>query len=497
MKTTIIKNSDGISIPIIIQKAENSTDIDVNDNYGEYQEITPEIDIAYLKEIATESTITPQCISAYQVNIAGFGTQIAGENEIEQKKLQEIIDNFNYDMKFEKVFEKIIEYREQCGIAYLEIIRNGLGEVVELHALDPQFIIQTSRGPNLEFEQIINCKKISRRKRFRKFVQRVNAEIVYYKEFNFSKFMDYRNGNITEIDNGQYEANEILVFKLGSELYGSPRWWGQSINCQGSKMAEFVNYNYFINGRHTPMMIVVKGGTLSDKSWTDLQAYMNDIKGYKNSHGFLVLEVAEIEKGVSSLSLTDGKGEKIDVEIKDMSPMLQKDALFSQYLKDNEKGVQSAFKLPDIYVGKTTDYNRATAIAAIEVTEKQVFQPERLNLEWIINKLLLGEYAFKDAKVKFKSMLIQNTDDLFKILTATTKAGGATPALAQKLINKYTDEEIEEFKEDWANIPIEVLKLIKGTNANTEEVKKAKQRDVDILKDVRNALIDLTDKYDL
>lgn len=510
MRTRIIKNNNGLIIPVMINKADTSTSQDNNQGLGEYALIYPEIDLSVLKQIAKESTIIPQCIKAYKTNISGFGINAVDKdekenteiNESEKNNLEDILQGLNYDMPFKDVLQKTIDYREQCGIAYIEVVRNGVGEVVECNAVDPEFITQTTQGPIEEYETTINDKKINRRRRFRKFKQMVNNIEVWYKEFDFPKFIDYRTGQITDTHNGEYEANELLSFKIGSEIYGTPRWWGQSVNCQGSKMAEFVNYNYFVEGRHTPVMIVVKGGTLSDKSWTDLQQYMNDIKGYKNSHGFIVLEVEAVEQGVASLGLSDDKGNKIDVEIKDLSPMLQQDALFTQYLDRNETGVQSSFNLPDIYVGKTKEYNRATAYAAIEITEKQVFQPERNSFNWVINNILLKDYNFKTVKAELVAPKFSNIDDLYKILLIVDKAGGLNPLLAQKLLQKYTaDIEIEEYTEDWSKMPIEVLKVVQQqiqANISTdskEGIEKSEQRQIDILKSVKDALEELVNKY--
>lgn len=509
MRIRITKNDDGINIPVVyqgIEKADTSTNRQNNQGLGEYQLIYPDIDLAVLKEIAKESTIIPQCIKAYKTNIAGFGLNVTAidenlndtEEEREKTVLENIIKGLNYDMPFKDVLQTVIDYREQCGIGLMEIIRSNIGEVVECTAVDPEFITLTTQGPVETYDSIINGNKINRRRRFRKFKQYVNNQEIWYKEFGFPKFMDYRTGEITDSHNGEYEANELMVFKIGSEIYGTPRWWGQVVNCQGSKMAEFVNYNYFVEGRHTPIMIIVKGGTLSDKSFADLQTYMNDIKGYKNSHGFIVLEVEAVEQGISSLSLEDNKGNKIDVEIKDLSPMLQQDALFTQYLERNEQGIQSAFNLPDIYVGKTKEYNRATAYAAIEVTEKQVFQPERNTINWIMNNILLSGYGFKTVKCELVAPKFSNVDDLFKILTIVDKSGGISPVLAQKLLQKYaTDLEFEEYQEDWGQIPIEVLKIVNQQQLPNAQIQKAEQRQIDILKDVRNALSELTEKYNI
>jgi len=517
MRTTIIKSEDGMIIPVIfeqpveVKKADTELSQEDNQGLGEYQLIYPKTPISILKEIAKESTIIPQCIKAYKTNIAGFGITVSAKDEkidspeelTESKALEGVLEGMNYDMPFKDVLQIIIDFREQCGIAYMEIVRSGVGEVVESHSVDPEHITQTTLGSNLEYTSIINGKEVTRKGRFRKFLQQVNNTNIWFKDFGFPKYMDYRTGDITESHNGEFEANELLPFKIGTELYGTPRWWGQVVNVQGSKMAEYVNYNYFMEGRHTPVMIIVKGGTLSDKSWKDLQNYMNDIKGYKNSHGFIILEVEALEQGIQSLSLNDDKGNKIDVEIKDLSPMLQNDALFLEYLNKNEAGIQSSFNLPDIYVGKTKEYNRATAYAAMDVTEKQVFQPERNSFNWIINNILLSEYNFKTVRAELVAPKFNNVDDLFKILTVVDKAGGLTPILAQKLLTKYAaDLEIKEYDSEWGDMPIEVLRILQQqTNSLTASETIEKSEDnvgyIDVLKDVRNALDALVDKYNL
>jgi len=99
--------------------------------------------------------------------------------------------------------------------------------------------------------------------------------------------------------------------------YGEVRWTGQILGVDGSRKAEHLNNNYFENGRHTPLMIIVKGGTLTEESFGKLQGYMNDIKGEKGQHAFLLLETENIE-GRADFSNT----EKPEIEIKDIANIL-------------------------------------------------------------------------------------------------------------------------------------------------------------------------------
>ena len=279
---------------------------------------------------------------------------------------------------------------------------------------------------------------------------------MYFKEFGDPRIMDNRTGEYLPEGAGlelKYQANEILEFAIGTEPYGEIRWIGQILGVDGSRRAEGLNNNYFLNGRHTPLMIMVKGGTLTDESFSKLQQYMNSIKGEAGQHSFLVLEAENV----------DGRADfddqsKPEIEIKDLASILQKDELFQEYLDNNRRRVQSAFQLPDLYVGYTTDFNRATAQTAQEVTEQQVFQPERKSLAWIINNKLLNEYQFKYVEAYFQAPDISNPDDLYKLLTVTNNAGGVTPNLAKDIICEALGKASEPYEGEWADEPIAVGK---------------------------------------
>ena len=166
--------------------------------------------------------------------------------------------------------------------------------------------------------------------------------------------------------------------------------------------------------------------------------------------------------------------------------------------------MQSSFLLPDIYVGYTTDFNRATAQTAQEVTEKQVFQPERRSLAWAINNRLLNGYAFQYVEAFFQEPNISNPDDICKIMTAATAAGGLTPNKAKEILYKYLGETSDDYEEEWGNVPLTITQSQNGggfdlgglTMALEGQIKKAEgQGDNDqvvaVMKEVRGLLLDL------
>lgn len=281
-----------------------------------------------------------------------------------------------------------------------------------------------------------------------------------------------------------------MEFTIGTEPYGEVRWIGQVLGVDGSRKAENLNHNYFENGRHTPLLIMIKGGTLTDESFEKLQQYMNDIKGEAGQHAFMILET----------ETTDGRAdfdqsEKPEIEIKEIANILQKDELFQNYIDNNRRKVQSAFQLPDIYVAYTTDFNRATAQTAQVITEQQVFQPERKSLAWTINNRLLNGYRFRYVEAYFLEPDISNPDDVYKLLTVANNAGGLTPNKAKQIVYEAYGEVSEDYKEEWGNIPLAYSKTQTTgfDNQLQKQIEKAALNHDDavvaVMKEVRNLLL--------
>lgn len=462
MEVRIVKAQES---PIV--KADTSVQVTREEAYNAGEWITKRRDMCGLANLVENSTILPQCIRAYKNNIAGFGIGIRYIEDVDEtpemaaefQRAREIIELLNIEQDTKEVFEDLIEARETYGIAYLEVIRNVAGEVVQIEFVKETASVWKTRPlePYISTTYWHHGQETERKKRYCKYKQEIGGKIVYFKEFGDPRVMDMRNGEYLgegETLELQYQANELMEFAIGTEPYGTVRWIGQVLGVDGSRRAETLNNNYFINGRHTPLMIMIKNGTLTDESFVKLQHYMNDIKGAAGQHAFIILET-ESSDGRTDFDQT----EKPDIEIKDLANILQKDELFQDYLDNNRRKVQSAFQLPDLYVGYTTDFNRATAQTAQEVTEEQVFQPERKSLAWAINNRLLNGYHFQHVEAYFMEPDISNPDDLYKLLTVANSAGGVTPNFAKRMIYEAYGEVAEDYPDtpeeaSWGDIPL-------------------------------------------
>lgn len=328
----IIKSNDFGKTPTVfypVEKSDKSEQISTENAINAAEWISHPVDMRGLKELVDDSTILPQCIRAYKSNIAGFGISVHYIDDYEEETpemkaewdlAEKIIELLNMDCMTKEVFENVIRDRETYGISYCEVIRDMKGNVSQL-----EFIIDTPSidmtyplEPYVDITYYYKGEAITRKRKFRKFRQNVAGKTVYFKEFGDPRIMDKRTGKYLgetddniEIDN---QANEIIEFRIGSLPYGEVRWIGQVLTVDGNRRAEVLNNAYFRKGRHTPLMILIKGGTLSDEAYNKLQTYMDSIEGENGQHSFLLLETDTNE---TTAAFTEQK--QPDVEIKDLA----------------------------------------------------------------------------------------------------------------------------------------------------------------------------------
>ncbi len=513
------KRNKGMQVRVVkeaaLSKADTPLQLSEPEALGAGDWLTPLNDMRGLQNMVKGSTILPQCIRAYKNNIAGFGigvryvedTEETPEMAEEFTKAQEVIELLNIEQDTKAVFEQIIEAREIYGVAYLEVIRNLAGEVVQIEFVRDTPSVRKTKPlePYISTAYYHHGRQTERQKRYCKYKQEVGGQTVYFREFGDPRVMDRRNGQYMaggEVLERQYQANELLEFAIGPEPYGEVRWIGQVLGVDGSRKAELLNNNYFENGRHTPLLIMIKGGTLTDDSFAKLQQYMNDIKGAAGQHAFIILEMESPDGRVEF-----DQADKPEVEVKDLANILQKDELFQDYLDNHRRKVQSAFQLRDLYVGYTTDFNRATAQTAQEVTEQQIFQPERKSLAWMINNRLLNCYRFRYVEAYFLGPDISNPDDICRLLAVANNAGGLTPNMAHELAVSVIgkDKVAEDYPGDWGNLPLACSRqqgggldfALLGQELQKQITKAAGQHDdavVAVMREVKSLLLQMEGK---
>jgi PBSX family phage portal protein len=303
--------------------------------------------------------------------------EVTEHMRIERTRLETFFDFCCVDLSFVTLRRRTRQDIEVMGNGYWEILRNGVAEIVQfvyipgftmrLLPLDPDFVEVDAKVKVSELT--FDTMKV--RRRFRRYVQVFEQQIVFFKEFGDPRVLSRKHGtfhdSVEEIiakDASDGPATEILHFKLHNprSAYGTPRWIGNLLAVLGTRQAEEVNFLFFENKSVPPLAILVSGGRLSAQSVPRIESYIEThIKGKRNFHKILILEAEPVGSG-GGLEHTG----RLKVEIKPLTGAQQQDALFMGYDERNADKVGQSFRLPRLLRGDIRDFNRSCYSADTE-----------------------------------------------------------------------------------------------------------------------------------
>ena len=150
-RATVIKATEPQQKPV--KKSDKSEQIDAREEFAAAEWLTPPLDMQGLKDLVSHSSILPQCVRAYKNNIPGFGIGVRYKEDLEETpemaaeftRAEELIELLTFEQDTKEVFEDLIEARETFGIAYLEVIRNIAGEVVQIEFIKDTPTVEKTR----------------------------------------------------------------------------------------------------------------------------------------------------------------------------------------------------------------------------------------------------------------------------------------------------------------------------------------------------------------
>jgi PBSX family phage portal protein len=309
--------------------------------------------------------------------VAAKKAEVTEHMRIERSQLETFFDFCSIDLSFVTLRRRTRQDIEVMGNGYWEVLRDGGDDIAQFVYL-PSF---TMRLLPLDLELVedeVNVKvseiafdttKMGRR--FRRYVQVFEQQVVYFKEFGDPRVMSRKSGavfrSVDELvanDATDGPATEVLHFKLHNarSAYGTPRWIGNLLSVLGTRQAEEVNFLYFQNKSVPPLALLVSGGRLSAQSIPRIESYIeNNIKGKRNFHRVLVIE-AESPIGGNSFEHTG----RMKLELKPLTSAQQSDALFQKYDERNSDKVGESFRLPRLLRGDIRDFNRSCYAADTE-----------------------------------------------------------------------------------------------------------------------------------
>lgn len=450
-----------------------------------------------LLRIIEESSYLKQYIKGMATNIAKFGHGIKYKDDFdydreedkgikkeadrEWDKLTRLYKYINPTEPYKKVIEKMVIDRESIGWGTIEVMRDGKGEVshVEYARAANIRIVKLSKEESrpVEFKVLEKDDKgeyITQTyfKKFKKFVQIVGGNKVYFKEFGDPRHMDYKTGEYGENIPEERRATEIAFFPIHDPTtdYGIPRWTGALVDIIGNRASEVLNFTYFESGTILPAAIIVDGGQLTEESIEALR----EGKGLGNAYKLLLLETAPFEDE-DLISLGNDKKSKVSTKIEKLADTMNKDGLFQEYQKNAKEKIRDSFRLPPIFTGQSSDYTRATAEVARQIAEEQIFEPEREDIASVFNTIINNELGIKYVEMYMKGPDFADVAEKSAALEPYIRAGAVTPNMLIEPLGELLNKQFEPFPDDIGNIPLELLKLKLMLNRNGLNIKEEEE----------------------
>ncbi len=395
---------------------------------------------------------------------------------IERARLESFFDFCCFDHSFVDLRRRTRQDLEVCGNAFWEVLRDARGEVARLVYV-PSFTVRLlplDRSP-AEVEDRIRVSPVSLdtvtvRHRLRRYVQIQGTDRVFFKSFGDPRVVSRRSGQVfdnaeslAEADASDGAATELLHFAIHSPRspYGVPRWVGTLLSVLGSRQMEEVNFLYFENKSVPPLALLVSGGRLSEASVPRIERFIEEnLKGKANFHKVLILEA----EGAGA-----GDQARAKIELRPLTDAQQQDALFQVYDERNIDKVGSAFRLPKLLRGESKDFNRATAESALRFAEDQVFQPERDEFDFLMNRRLLADMGIRFWRFRSQTPVTRDPERMTEMVEKLVRVGVLTPEEGRALAGDIFNREFRKIGDDWTKRPITLT--LAGIQTGVEDLR--------------------------
>ncbi len=319
-----------------------------------------------------------------QATVGGFkivGIEQDQKPDGEYQRLVDFLDQINVD--FEDLIEvlgRVMIDLEAIGNAYIEIVRNALGQVVEIYHI-PAHTVRKHSTKN-GYVQI----------RLKMGVGGV-SETVYFRRYS----------DETDPARSDRKVHEIIHLKEyfpASKYYGLPDFMAALGAITMDRSAVIFNNNYFENGGMFGLILWLKNAALNTTMKSALRSLLtNNFTGIDNAHRMALVD--ELPEN-AELHV-----EKLMEQVKDMS--------FERLRKFNRDEILAAHLVPPkmVYVatpgqlGESNDsYNQMKFFKLIEI------DPAQARIERILNRIIKNDLGIQRWRIKFNELDVRSPKDI-------------------------------------------------------------------------------------
>jgi PBSX family phage portal protein len=311
-----------------------------------------------------------RCLEVNAMASVGIGFDIDGDDDNTQRERLEALTEDSFS-----AFCAFIEFSHGAtGLAYIEVVRNGEGDIVELFLIPPQHMWFAKDGG---------------------FVYRVAGAT----SKRFAAF-----GDKAAVAAGLHEVIVVRTPFLRDRRYGLPRWVASVRAISLDNSAIDYNTNFFANSAIPAGILFVEGGEFTPEVEAEVAAFFSsNVKGVDNAHRTLYIPISDPNVKV--------RFEKVEREIRD--------AAFTKLRELNRDEIIGVHGVPPRILGIMSAGSLGgggEVSGQILVYDQVTLQPRRELLAKVLNKTIIADMGL--GKLTFRT------------IDATTSAEDATRVAA-------------------------------------------------------------------
>lgn len=421
-----------------------------------------------------QGDVLAECIDAVMKNverphdIEWVGEDIEGEKsdqeQANKRKLVDFCKRVNEKQSLLDLRKRLRTDREVTGNAFVEIIRNIKYEIERLYYIPSTYIRctdydETQVPVTVRMPRDGNLIEVTVMRRFRKFGRLIstNGQLKWFREFGDPRQLNVRTGEWTKdsagrflCDNrrildpksGQYvknaaggytlhnnllsnkdRATELWWFKdaWGGETYGIARWIPVLLEVRARYLAQWLNNDLLSNGGVPKGIILFQNGQISSETQKHIRETLQEWGDPRKFNQWVTIN---IEPDVFSMDLGTGSSKGASAKPEFINLDRNEDYMFKEYLNHCEEAIRKIYRLSPVFVGGTSEYTHATAYAAQEAAETQVFGPMRDEFdEKFTVELIQGEFGMFNWRIKTKRARIGDEETFYRAVGMWSRAG--------------------------------------------------------------------------
>ncbi|HZW38548.1 MAG TPA: phage portal protein [Ignavibacteriaceae bacterium] len=347
-----------------------------------------------LAEIYSYNGYHSKCINLKSMLTSGLGYEVFSViNHIDEiNKLNKFI-NEHYSNTGLSLVELLYRFQtdyEIFGNAYLEVVRNSVGEVSALFHL-PAKDMRIAVKNNKQYA-----------------VQIINGSEICFSEFG-------------KREGGMNEFISIKNYNPLSRFYGQPEYMGALSSIVLDRYSVEFNINKFNNNAVPESIIFIKGGILGKDAKMKIKDFFtNNFKGLENRGRSLILETED---------------EKSTIEVKAVSQPVN-EASYNVLRENCRDEIIAAHGIPRRMLGMSDGgslggYNETRN--QLKIFQECVITPRQKKLEYILNDLIIKKgLDLHSVEIKLNQLYVENPEADAKFYEIMIKAGILTTDEARK-----------------------------------------------------------------